>query len=176
MPPLPSIAFIGRSNVGKSSMINHLLQRKSLVKTSSTPGKTQLLNYFLINQQFYFIDLPGYGFAKVPLQVKKQWQQRIEEFLFQCPELKLIVQLVDARHNPSKEDIQFFQLASQSPTPLLVIANKVDKLKRSQLQKAKKTIKTDLGLKGEPLFHSAQDKTGRDEIWEQLNQSLQLPY
>ncbi len=165
---LPAIAFIGRSNVGKSSLINSLLNRKKLVKTSSTPGKTQLINYFLINNRFYFIDLPGYGFAKVPTNVKNQWQKMITDFLIYCPNLRMIVQLVDIRHKPSSEDKSFQQLVRESEIPCLVIANKEDKLKKNQIGKAKKEIRQVLRLSTAPLTHSAPKKTGRNEIWKTL--------
>jgi len=173
LEPLPAIAFIGRSNVGKSSLINSLLSRKKLVKTSSTPGKTQLINYFFINKEFYFIDLPGYGFAKVPIVIKNQWQKMITDFLALCPNLRLIVQLVDSRHKPTSEDLTFQKRVQNKGTPCLVVANKVDKLKKNQIPKAKKEIKQMLGLSSHPILHSAPHKLGRSEIWEVLNQNLQ---
>ncbi len=172
---LPSIAFIGRSNVGKSSLINSLLNRKKLVKTSSTPGKTQLINYFLINQQFYFIDLPGYGFAKVPASVKDQWQKMITDFLLYCPDLRMIVQLVDIRHKPSGGDKAFQILAKKTEIPCLVVANKEDKLKKNQAANAKKEIKQLLNLGSFPLSHSALKKSGRDEIWKVLGEMIEIP-
>ena len=165
---LPAIAFIGRSNVGKSSLINSLLNRKKLVKTSSTPGKTQLINYFLINNRFYFIDLPGYGFAKVPTDVKNQWQKMIIDFLVYCPNLRMIVQLVDIRHKPSGEDKAIQYLVKDTEIPCLVVANKEDKLKKNQIGKAKKEIKKILDLNSTLLTHSAPKKTGRSDIWKEL--------
>jgi len=165
LPVLPAIAFIGRSNVGKSSLINHLLNRKKLVKTSSTPGKTQLLNYFLINQSFYFVDLPGYGFANVPIQVKESWQKVIADFIVRSPELYLTVQLVDARHKPSKEDIAFRKMAVNSNLNSIVVANKIDKVKKSQIQKLSKQIQSVLELNQSPLFHSSLKKIGKEKIW-----------
>ncbi len=169
---LPSIAFIGRSNVGKSSLINHLLNRKKLVKTSSTPGKTQLINYFLINKSFYFVDLPGYGFANVPVDVKSSWMKMIYDFLEHCPDLRLIVQLVDIRHKPSKEDIEFQKLLKVNQHPFLVVANKADKLKKNAIPKAIKEIKFVLGLDFPPTIHSAPKKTGGQEIWQTINSYL----
>jgi GTP-binding protein len=169
---LAAIAFIGRSNVGKSSLINSLLNRKKLVKTSSTPGNTQLINYFLINRQFYFIDLPGYGFAKVPIEVKHRWQRMISDFLLHCPNLRMIVQLVDIRHKPSGEDIAFQHLVKDTEIPCLVVANKADKLKKSQVGKAKKDIKQQLNLGLAPLTHSALKKTGRAEIWDMIGKMI----
>ncbi|PCI24975.1 MAG: YihA family ribosome biogenesis GTP-binding protein [SAR324 cluster bacterium] len=168
LTPLPSIAFIGRSNVGKSSLINHLVNRKKLVKTSSTPGKTQLINYFLINEQFYFVDLPGYGFANVPVKVKNSWRGMIEEFLLTCPQLALIVQLVDIRHKPSREDVEFQELLRRYKLTNLVIANKADKIKKNQIQKSQKIIKEILGVRSKPIVHSALKKIGHQEIWNQF--------
>ncbi len=172
LPVLPVIAFIGRSNVGKSSLINNLLTRKKLVKTSSTPGKTQLLNFFLINKQFYFVDLPGYGFANVPTKVKTGWLAMIQDFLYQYPQLKLIVQLVDIRHNPSNEDLEFSHLLAESQLPSLVVANKSDKVKRSMLKKSLVNIQNRLDLDGTPLMHSALKKTGKEAIWKELDRCL----
>jgi GTP-binding protein len=162
---MPSIAFIGRSNVGKSRLINSLLNRKNLVKTSSTPGKTQMINYFMINDQFYFVDLPGYGFARVPDQVRTNWLQMIEVFLRECPDLRLIVQLVDIRHSPTNDDILFQQLVRSSGKCCLVIANKVDKIKRTQIRKAREEIKGKLSLEELPILHSAPKKIGQEDIW-----------
>ncbi|MDH5559927.1 MAG: ribosome biogenesis GTP-binding protein YihA/YsxC [Deltaproteobacteria bacterium] len=162
--PLPSIAFIGRSNVGKSSLMNHLLDRKSLVKTSSTPGKTQTINYFLINGFFYFVDLPGYGFTHAPVSVKKSWRQMIEAFLEKKPFLQLIVQLVDIRHEPSKEDIVFQQLLKVNQIPNILVANKADKLKKSQFDRQIKLIIKTLELTTPPVIHSASKKIGREEL------------
>lgn len=172
LPELPVIAFIGRSNVGKSSLINHLLNRKKLVKTSSTPGKTQLLNFFLINKQFYFVDLPGYGFANVPVSVKAGWLTMIREFLYHYPSLKLVVQLLDLRHKPSDDDKEFSQLLVEYHRPSLIIANKSDKIKKSNLKKSLLNIKNSLGLVEMPLLHSALKKTGRDAIWKEINRVL----
>ncbi len=169
---MPSIAFIGRSNVGKSSLINSLLNRKKLVKTSSTPGKTQMINYFNINDRFYFIDLPGYGFAKVPVQVKANWMEMIEIFLQRCPDLKLIVQLVDIRHPPSKDDIAFQQLVRKTDRHYLVVANKTDKIKRGQVNKATNDIKKVLSLDHMPIPHSALKKTGQENIWRVIRERL----
>lgn len=170
--PLPSYAFIGRSNVGKSSLINHLLNRKKLVKTSSTPGKTQLINYFLINETFYFVDLPGYGFANVPVQVKNQWSRMIQDFLVYNRDLRLIVQLLDIRHKPSKEDIAFLGMVKQFDLPSIVVANKVDKVKKSQLATLRKNIRQILTLEKLPLTHSATKRIGRDEIWMEITSKL----
>ena len=175
LPELPSIAFIGRSNVGKSSLANSLLNRKSLVKTSSNPGKTQLINFFLINKQFYFVDLPGYGFANVPVRIKKQWEDMIYNFLSSYSNLKLIVQLVDIRRKPAKLDINLNNIIKGLDANSLVIANKMDKLKKNEIQKAVKEIKKDLQISEQLILHSAPKKIGRDEIWSVLEQHLELP-
>ena len=172
LPELPVIAFIGRSNVGKSSLINHLLNRKKLVKTSSTPGKTQLLNFFLINKLFYFVDLPGYGFANVPKSVKEGWLSMIRDFLRQYPRLELVVQLLDVRHKPSGDDLEFSRLLVEFNRKSIVIANKSDKVKKNQLQKSVKDIQRYLELNKMPLLHSALKKTGREEIWKEMNRFL----
>jgi len=162
----PAVAFIGRSNVGKSSLINHLLNRKRLVKTSSTPGKTQLINFFLINKVIHFVDLPGYGYANVPFEIKQSWQTMIEEFLLNYSNLKLVIQLTDIRHNPSKHDIEFQKFLKIYQLPNQVIANKSDKLKKSQQKKALVKVKKDLELEAVPIAHSAFKKIGKPEIWQ----------
>lgn len=173
IPELSAIAFIGRSNAGKSSLINHLLNRKKLVKTSSTPGKTQLLNFFLINKAFYFVDLPGYGFANVPVEVKKGWQAMIQDFLGLYPCLKLVVQLVDLRHPPTREDQQFYELLSANLWPSLVVANKSDKVKKNSQKRSLKLMQSCLHLHKPPLMHSALKKTGKEAIWGEIKDHLQ---
>lgn len=172
-PDLPAIAFIGRSNVGKSSLINSLLNRKNLVKTSSNPGKTQLINFFLINQSFHFVDLPGYGFANVPVKIKKQWEEMIYNFLSGYTPLKLIVQLIDIRHKPTKHDIHLNHIIKGLDTDYLVIANKVDKLKKNEIPKAVKLIKQELQLEKELILHSAPKKVGKTEIWQMIDPYLE---
>lgn len=164
----PAVAFIGRSNVGKSSLINSLLHTKKLVKTSSTPGKTQMINCFLVNHSFYFIDLPGYGFAKAPIQVKNKWLGMIKEFLKFCPALKLVIQLVDIRHLPSSEDKEFQAVLQTLGISNLVVANKVDKLKKGQIKPALAAIKQVLQLTREPVIHSTPNKVGQSEIWQHV--------
>ncbi len=173
LPEMPAIGFIGRSNAGKSSLINHLLNRRKLVKTSSTPGKTQLLNFFLINKAFYFVDLPGYGFANVPVSVKTSWQAMIQDFLCLYPNLKLTVQLLDLRHNPTREDLEFNQLLSDNSWPSLVIANKSDKVKKNSLKKSLIVMQSCLHLNKPPLMHSALKKTGKELIWVKILEHLQ---
>ena len=165
---IPEIAFAGRSNVGKSSLINSLLNRKKLVKTSSTPGKTQLINFFMINDNFYFVDLPGYGFAKVPENVRQQWQVLIEAYLQERKSLRSVVLIVDSRHGPNLQDIQLKEWLEYYEVPVLVVANKIDKLKRSKVQRHLRNIRQDLGLSKSPLSHSSLEKLGRSDIWRDL--------
>ncbi|MEZ7852757.1 MAG: ribosome biogenesis GTP-binding protein YihA/YsxC [SAR324 cluster bacterium] len=172
-PTLPEIAFAGRSNVGKSTLINSLLNRKKLVKTSSTPGKTQLINFFNINDKFHFVDLPGYGFAKVPENVRKQWQRLIESYLQERESLRNVVLIVDSRHGPTKQDRQLKEWLDYYERPVLIVASKVDKLKRGQIQKNLKIIRQDLALNKTPLAHSSLEKGRREEIWKNLNPWLE---
>ena len=169
VPSLPEIAFAGRSNVGKSTLINSLLNRKKLVKTSSTPGKTQLINFFKINDEFYFVDLPGYGFAKVPESVSKQWQRLIEAYLQERETLRNVVLIVDSRHKPTAQDRQLKEWLDYYQRPVLIVASKIDKLKRGQIQKQLKQIKQNLSLDKTPLVHSSLEKGRREEIWNNLS-------
>ena len=172
-PTLPEIAFAGRSNVGKSTLINSLLNRKKLVKTSSTPGKTQLINFFKINDKFHFVDLPGYGFAKVPENVRKQWQRLIESYLQERESLRNVVLIVDSRHGPTKQDRQLKEWLDYYERPVLIVASKVDKLRRGQIQKNLKIIRQDLALDTTPLAHSSLEKGRREEIWKNLSPWLE---
>jgi GTP-binding protein len=172
-PTLPEIAFAGRSNVGKSTLINSLLNRKKLVKTSSTPGKTQLINFFKINDKFHFVDLPGYGFAKVPENVRKQWQRLIEAYLQERESLRNVVLIVDSRHGPTAQDQQLKQWLDYYERPVLIVASKVDKLRRGQIQKNLKIIRQDLALDTTPLAHSSLEKGRREEIWKHLSPWLE---
>jgi GTP-binding protein len=172
-PTLPEIAFAGRSNVGKSTLINSLLNRKKLVKTSSTPGKTQLINFFNINDKFHFVDLPGYGFAKVPENVRKQWQRLIEAYLQERETLRNVVLIVYSRHGPTAQDRQLKDWLDYYERPVLIVASKIDKLKRGQIQKHLKIIRQDLALDTTPLAHSSLEKGKREEIWKNLNPWLE---
>ena len=164
---LPEIAFAGKSNVGKSSMINALMNRKALARTSSQPGKTQTINFYNINDEMYLVDLPGYGYAKVSEQEKAQWGKLIERYLHGSKQLRAVFLLIDIRHDPSANDkMMYDRIVDQGFNPI-IIATKLDKLKRSQVQKQVKAIKT--GLKLLPgtvvIPFSAETKQGRDEIW-----------
>ena len=164
---LPEFAFAGKSNVGKSSLINGLLNRRALARTSSQPGKTQTINFYNVNDSLYFVDLPGYGYAKVSVEVKAKWGKMIERYLKNSAMLKMVFLLIDIRHEPSANDKMMYDwIVDQGFNPI-IIATKLDKLKRSQVQKQVKAIKT--GLKLLPgtvvIPFSAETKQGRDEIW-----------
>ena len=165
---LPEIAFAGRSNVGKSSLINSLLNRKKLVKTSATPGKTQLINFFKINDQFYFVDLPGYGYAKVPESVRRKWQHLVEAYLSERETLRNVVLIIDCRHNPTVQDRQLLEWLEYYQRPSLIVASKIDKLKRGQIQKHLEKIKHDLSIESVPIGHSPTQYGRREEIWKKL--------
>ena len=165
---LPEIAFAGRSNVGKSTLINSLLNRKKLVKTSATPGKTQLINFFKINDQFYFVDLPGYGYAKVPESVRRKWQNLVEAYLSERETLRNVVLIIDCRHNPTVQDRQLLEWLEYFQRPSLIVASKIDKLKRGQVQKHLQKIKHDLCIESVPLGHSSMQYGRREEIWKKL--------
>ena len=165
---LPEIAFAGKSNVGKSSLINGLMNRKSFARTSATPGKTQTINFYNINQELYLVDLPGYGYAKVSEQEKKKWGQMIERYLHQSKQLRAVFLLIDIRHAPSANDKMMYDwILSQGYQPI-IIATKLDKLKRSQVQKQVKVVRQGLGLSKDSILIplSAVTKQGRDEIWD----------
>ena len=160
------IAFAGKSNVGKSSLINGLLNRKALARTSSQPGKTQTINFYKINQEFYFVDLPGYGYAKVSATEREKWGKMIERYLHTSRNLRLVFLLIDIRHEPSANDkLMYDWIVNNGFTPI-IIATKLDKIKRSQLQKNLKIIRTKLEMeKEDKIFpYSALSKQGRDEI------------
>ena len=165
---LPEIAFAGKSNVGKSSLINALMNRKAYARISAKPGKTQTINFYNINEAVYLVDLPGYGYAKVSEQEKIQWGQLIERYLHGSKQLKAVFLLIDIRHDPSANDKMMYDwIVAQGYNPI-IIATKLDKIKRSQIQKQVKAIKE--GLKLQPgtvvIPFSAETKQGRDEIWE----------
>ena len=173
---LPEFAFAGKSNVGKSSLINALMNRKAYARTSSQPGKTQTINFYNINKELYYVDLPGYGYAKVSLEAKEKWGKMIERYLKKSKMLKCIFLLIDIRHDPSANDKLMYDWIVSNGYKPVIIATKLDKLKRSQIQKHVKMVREGLGLAKEDILipFSAETKQGRDEIWA-LIESLQNP-
>lgn len=171
---LPEFAFAGKSNVGKSSLINGLLNRRALARTSSQPGKTQTINFYNVNDTLYFVDLPGYGYAKVSIEVKAKWGKMIERYLKKSKMLKCIFLLIDIRHEPSANDKMMYDWIVSNGYKPVIIATKLDKLKRSQVQKQVKLVREGLGLAADDILipFSAETKQGRDEIWELID-SLQ---
>ena len=164
---LPEFAFAGKSNVGKSSLINALMNRKALARTSSQPGKTQTINFYNINGDLYYVDLPGYGYAKVPQSEKAKWGKMIENYLHKSQMLKCVFLLVDIRHEPSANDKQMYDWVVHNGYRPVIIATKLDKIKRSQIQKQIKTVRTGLGIGADVTVipFSAETKQGREEIW-----------
>jgi GTP-binding protein len=161
------VAFAGKSNVGKSSMINGLMNRKSLARTSAQPGKTQTINFYNINEAIYLVDLPGYGYAKVSQSEKEKWGKMIENYLHTSKDLKAVFLLIDIRHDPSANDKMMYDWILHNGYEPIIIATKLDKLKRSQVQKNIKAIKEGLKLRpgGIIIPFSAETKQGREEIW-----------
>ena len=174
--PYREVAFAGKSNVGKSSLINALMNRKALARTSAQPGKTQTINFYNINDAMYLVDLPGYGYAKASEEVKAKWGKMIENYLHTSKQLKAVFLLIDIRHAPSNNDKMMYEwMVYQGFAPIL-IATKLDKIKRSQIQKQIKLIRDGLNVQpGTTIIpFSAETKQGRDEIWELID-SLVLP-
>ncbi len=167
----PQIAFAGRSNVGKSSIINALLHRKKLVKTSATPGKTQLINFFIINTHFYFVDLPGYGYARVPQAVTDAWGPMIEGYLKNCRDLRAVVVLLDIRRTPDERDIRLLEWLRQYDIPAIYVLTKADKLKRQESERARRGILEHLKI-ADLLLTSAKDGQGIKELWSAVNRWL----
>lgn len=171
---LPEIAFAGKSNVGKSSLINGLMNRKSLARTSSQPGKTQTINYYNINDEMYFVDLPGYGYATANEQVKAQWGKLIEDYLQQSGKIKAVFLLIDIRHAPSENDCIMYNWILDRGYQPIIIATKLDKIKRSQIQKQIKLITDTLDVVDDTIVipYSALTKQGREEIYDLLDGML----
>ena len=169
---LPEVAFAGKSNVGKSSLINALMNRKNLARTSSQPGKTQTINFYNINNALYFVDLPGYGYAKVSLEIKAKWGKMIENYIKKSKQLKLVFLLIDIRHEPSENDRVMYNWVKDMGFAPVIIATKLDKINRSQIQKQVKLIREGLKASSETVIipFSAETKQGRDEIYALLDQ------
>ena len=163
----PEFAFAGKSNVGKSSLINGLIQRKALARTSSQPGKTQTINFYNVNKNLYFVDLPGYGYAKVSMEIKAKWGKMIERYLRTSKKLKAVFLLIDIRHEPSANDKEMYEWIRYNGYEPVVITTKLDKIKRSQVQKHLKMIREGLGAGKETVIipFSAVSKQGGEEIW-----------
>ena len=164
---LPEFAFAGKSNVGKSSLINALINRKSLARTSSQPGKTQTINFYNVEDALYFVDLPGYGYAKVSQEIKEKWGKMIERYLQKSKQLKLVFLLIDIRHEPSANDKNMYEWIEYNGFEPVIIATKLDKINRSQVQKHIKMLRTGLGLKKETILipFSSETKQGKEEVW-----------
>ena len=171
---LPEYAFIGRSNVGKSSLINGIMNRKSLARTSSQPGKTQTINFYNVNEVFYLVDLPGYGYAKANQEVKAQWGKMIERYLHSSKQLKAVFLLIDIRHDPSANDKMMYDWIIYNGYHPVIIATKLDKINRSQIQKNVKIVRQGLGMEKDGIIipFSAETKQGRDEIWRLIEDTM----
>ena len=170
----PEFAFAGRSNVGKSSLINALMNRKAYARTSSQPGKTQTINFYNINDALYYVDLPGYGYAKVAQEVKAKWGKMIENYLHQSPMLKRVFLLIDIRHDPSVNDKTMYDWIVYNGYQPVIIATKLDKINRSQVQKHMKMVRQGLGIGQDVTVipFSAETKQGRDEIWALIEEMM----
>ena len=171
---LPEIAFAGKSNVGKSSLINGLLNRKSLARTSASPGKTQTINFYNITQTLYFVDSPGYGYAKVSQEIRNKWGKMIERYLHSSKQLKAVFLLIDIRHEPGENDKVMYDWIVQNGYEPIIIATKLDKIKRSQIAKNIKIIRDSLHVSKETKIipFSAVSKQGKEEIWDVIDSSI----
>lgn len=168
----PEVAFAGKSNVGKSSLINALMNRKSLARTSAAPGKTQTINFYNVNELIYLVDLPGYGYARASEEIKAKWGKMIEDYLHQSKEIRAVFLLIDIRHNPTENDRIMYRWILDHGYEPIIVATKLDKIKRSQIQKQMKLVRQ--GLEVVPgtqiIPFSAQTKQGREEIWEVIDE------
>ncbi len=168
---LPEVAFVGRSNVGKSSLINALVRRKNLAKTSNTPGRTQLINFFLINHRYAFVDLPGYGFARVPEAVRRNWGPMVETYLKERSNLRLVILIMDIRRDPAAHDLDLLQWLNDCRIPVLLVLTKIDKLSKSQVWFRARQIEemlikgADLKTATGPVLFSAKTGEGKDVLW-----------
>lgn len=172
---MPEVAFSGKSNVGKSSLINALMNRKNLARTSSQPGKTQTINFYNVNDSIYFVDLPGYGYARANESIKAQWGKMIENYLHQSRQLKAVFLLIDIRHKPSDNDCIMYDWILGHGYKPIIIATKLDKINRSQIQKQVKLLRETLGAEKDTRIipFSAVTKQGREEIYEIIEEILQ---
>lgn len=172
---LPEIVFAGKSNVGKSSLINSLINRKALARTSGQPGKTRTINFYNVENQTYFVDLPGYGYAKASKDSKEQWAKMIEDYLYQRKTIKLVVLLIDIRHDPSENDIMMADWIKEMGYTPMIIATKADKINRSQLSKHLSVIRKQIGISmATPVIpFSSETKQGKTEVWEVFDGILQ---
>ena len=179
---LPEVAFAGKSNVGKSSLINAVVNRKALARTAGQPGKTQTINVYNVNEELYIVDLPGYGYAKVSKEVAAKWGPMIENYLHTSKQLRLVFLLIDLRHKPTANDVQMYRWILSNGFSPVIVATKADKLKRSQVKKQLELLKTTLKvIEGVPIIpFSAVTKQGRDDIWElieefALGEEIEIP-
>jgi GTP-binding protein len=170
---LVELAFAGRSNVGKSSLINTLLGRRSLVRTSKTPGQTRKLNFFLIEEKYIFVDLPGYGFAKVPLAIKREWGPMVENYLRNRKELAGVVLTVDARHALTASDELMVDFLQSLQAPIIIVATKADKLPRTKLSPKRQEIQTQVGERTPVIICSSHDGTGKKELWKEIKRLIE---
>ena len=169
----PEIAFMGRSNVGKSSLINSLLRVHGLARISSTPGRTQSLNFFLINEEFWFVDLPGFGYARVPKIIKSTWGEMVTSYLAKRSQLMLSIHIVDSRHEPTKLDLQLHEWLKHTAKPRLIVATKSDKLSNNELRESLGRAKRMFGEESVIAYSSRTDR-GRNEVWREIESALNL--
>jgi GTP-binding protein len=173
-PDRPEIAFAGRSNVGKSSLINTLVNRKGLARTSSRPGRTQSINFFSVDDRLYLVDLPGYGYARVPIKVKKSWQHMVETYLDKRPNLKAVVVILDIRRDLTSGDIQLFKWLKHYGINVIPVLTKADKLSRQQVRTRCHIIGNQIGeiFSTSPTAFSAKTRQGRDDLWEKIQEVI----
>ena len=169
---LPEIAFLGRSNVGKSSLINSLLSVRGLARTSSTPGRTQSLNFFQVNNQLRFVDFPGFGYARVPKEIKSSWGEMATSYLAKRRQLVLSIHIVDSRHEPTKQDLQLHEWLNESEKPRLIVATKSDKLSHNELRRNLQHIARVLD-DDSVMAYSAKSGRGRDELWRAIKSAIE---
>lgn len=170
---MPEVAFVGRSNVGKSSLINTLVNRRKLVKVSSTPGKTRLVNFFIINNELHFVDLPGYGYAKVSKQEKQGWAKVIETYLLNRDQLKKVILLLDCRRKPNEDDIMMYEWIKHYGYEAVIVMTKIDKLKKREYAKSEKLIRETMHLKDETILKfSSLKKLGKEELLQKIFKNI----